>query len=523
MRKIILAVAAIFFLTLVNAQHTNVLIGDQGYPEEPTIMINPKNTNEIVAGANIDKYYYSKDGGLTWTEGTLASSYGVWGDPCIIVDTAGSFYFFHLSDLDPPAGNWIDRIVCQKADSVDGQWSDGSYTWVDGIKAQDKEWAVVDRNNNIIYVTWTQFDKYPFPIPADPTDSSIILFSRSIDGGQTWSVPVRINKIAGDCVDSDNTTEGAVPTVGPNGEVYVAWAGPEGLLFDKSLDSGNTWLDNDIFVSDIPGGWDYTISGINRCNGLPVTACDLSNSPYKGTIYINWTDQRNGTTDTDVWLSKSTDGGNTWSAAKRVNDDVPGKQQFFTWMTVDQVTGYLYFVFYDRRNYNDTRTDVYMAVSKDGGETFANFKISNSPFIPDEDVFFGDYTNISAFNNVIRPVWARYDPGQLSILTAIVDTSFLGVNNHDEPEDFSLEQNAPNPFVENTYIGFKLHKPALVSLKVYDIFGREMAAMINNEKYNTGKYIRHFDAAQYNLPSGVYYFSIISNEKMLTRKMLLLK
>jgi hypothetical protein len=520
MKKIILAVAAIFFLTLVNAQHTNVLIGNQGNPEEPTIMINPKNTNEIVAGANINRYYYSKDGGETWSGDTLFSSYGVWGDPCIIVDTTGSFYFFHLSYPPEGSGNWIDRIVCQKADSVDGSWNDGSFTGLNGTKAQDKAWAVVDKNNNIIYVTWTQFDEYGV---STPTDSSIILFSRSIDGGQTWSIPVRINKKAGDCVDSDNTTEGAVPTLGPNGEVYVAWAGPEGLLFDRSLDSGNTWLDNDIFVSDIPGGWDYTIPGIYRCNGLPVTTCDLSNCAYRGNIYINWSDQRNGTTDTDVWLSMSTDGGNTWSAPKRVNDDAQGKQQFFTWMTVDQVTGYLYFVFYDRRNYNDIRTDVYMAVSKDGGETFVNFKISNSSFIPNDNVFFGDYTNIFAYNNVIRPIWARYDPGQLSIWTAIVDTSSLGVNNYDETEDFSLEQNAPNPFVDNTYIGFKLRKPALVSLKVYDIFGRETAIMINNEKYNTGKYIRHFDAVQYNLPSGVYYFSLISNEKILTRKMLLLK
>jgi hypothetical protein len=327
MKKYFFTIASIFLLGSVFAQHTNIMIGNSDDPEEPSIMINPKNTNEMMAGANINLYYFSKDAGLTWTEGQLTSTYGVWGDPCIIVDTAGSFYFLHLSN--PADGNWIDRIVCQKADSVDGSWSDGTYTWVDSIKAQDKEWAVVDRNKNIIYVTWTQFDEYGV---ATPTDSSIILFSRSEDNGQTWTSPKRINKIAGDCIDSDNTTEGAVPTVGPNGEVYVAWAGPEGLLFDRSLDSGKTWLDQDISVSDIPGSWDYMIPGIQRCNGLPVTACDLSGGPHNGTIYINWSDQRNGTTDTDIWLAKSTDGGNTWTAPIRVNNDAPGKQQFFTWM-----------------------------------------------------------------------------------------------------------------------------------------------------------------------------------------------
>ncbi len=117
------------------------------------------------------------------------------------------------------------------------------------------------------------------------------------------------NEISGDCIDSDNTTEGAVPAVGPDGEVYVAWSGPEGLIFDRSLDGGDTWLDNDIFIGNHPGGWNFNIPGINRCNGLPITCCDLSYSQYRGTIYVNWTDQRNGEDDTDVWIAKSTDGG----------------------------------------------------------------------------------------------------------------------------------------------------------------------------------------------------------------------
>ncbi|MGD0710713.1 MAG: T9SS type A sorting domain-containing protein [Bacteroidales bacterium] len=518
MKKIILIPSLLFLLFTASAQFPNILVGNNGQPEEPTIAINPKNTNEIFTGANINKYYYSKDGGQTWSEGALSSSYGVWGDPCIIVDTTGSFYFFHLSN--PPAGNWIDRIVCQKTDSAGGTWSDGTYTWVDGTKAQDKPWAVVDRKTNIIYCTWTQFDEYGV---STPTDSSIILFSRSTDGGLTWSAPVRINKRGGDCVDSDNTTEGAVPAVGPNGEVYVAWAGPDGLLFNRSLDNGNTWLSDDIFVSSIPGGWDYTISGIQRSNGLPVTCCDVSNGPHRGTIYINWTDQRNGTTDTDVWLSKSTDGGNTWCAPKRVNDDPAGRQQFFTWMCVDQKTGYVWFVFYDRRNYTDDETDVYMAVSKDGGDTFNNFKVSNSPFVPSSGVFFGDYTNVSVFDNVIRPIWTNLSGGNLSIWTAIVDTTLLGVDNYNASSDFILEQNSPNPFSDNTLISFKLRHLCNITLKVLDIFGREVATIIDNEEFPTGNYIKQFDARGYNLKSGVYYFSLISNEKMITRKMVYLK
>ncbi|MCK7531413.1 MAG: glycoside hydrolase [Marinilabiliales bacterium] len=77
---------------------------------------------------------------------------------------------------------------------------------------------------------------------------------------------------------------------------------------------------------------------------------------------------RNGPTDTDIFFIRSTDGGGTWSSPLRVNDDGPGKQQFFTWMTVDQANGDIYIVFYDRRGHADNYTDVYMAVSHDGGD-----------------------------------------------------------------------------------------------------------------------------------------------------------
>jgi hypothetical protein len=259
-------------------------------------------------------------------------------------------------------------------------------------------------------------------------DSSIILFTRSVDQGLTWSTPVRISKRAGDCIDSDNTVEGAVPAVGPEGQIYVSWAGPLGLTFNYSEDEGLTWPDTNIILTDIPGGWDYNIPGINRANGLPVTCCDLSNGPYNGNIYINWSDQRNGVSDTDIWFKKSTDGGQSWGPNQRVNDDQPGKQQFFTWMTIDQVTGIIYIIFYDRRNYPDTQTDVYLAVSSDGGATFENMRISQAPFIPNNCPtgynFFGDYTHISAHNNIVRPIWATCDNSNQSIKIAIIDSLF---------------------------------------------------------------------------------------------------
>ncbi len=500
------------------SQFQNVMISDEQSPNEPSITMNPRNPNELVAGANLRSYYYSIDGGWNWTRGDLVSpEYGVWGDPCVIVDTAGRFYFFHLSN--PVEGTWIDRIVCQKFDIDNLEWTDGSFMGLNGTKKQDKEWAVVDSATNTIYVTWTQFDQYG---TSAPDKYSNIMFSKSTDAGETWTDAKQINEISGDCVDSDNTTEGAVPAVGPDGEVYVAWSGPEGIVFDRSLDGGVTWLDEDIFISEQPGGWDYDIPGISRCNGLPITCCDISNSAYDGTIYVNWTDQRNGTDDTDVWISKSTDGGNTWSEPKRVNDDEPGKQQFFSWMTIDQANGDIYIVFYDRRNYTDSNTDVYMARSTDGGATFENMQISEEPFLPFSSVFFGDYTNITAFDGQVRPIWGRLQGGKMSMWTAIIDIT-TGITAMKDATPFSLEQNFPNPFRQTTYFSFKLKEPADIHLAVYDIHGRLITTMIDDQHRGVGKYVERFDAYQHQLPSGVYWYVLRAGINVQKRKMLLIE
>jgi hypothetical protein len=504
---------------IAHAQIPNVIINNQYGPNEPSIFMDPDNTNRLVAGSNLNLFYYSEDGGLTWSTQILASpDYGVWGDPCVVIDTAGHIYFFHLSN--PLVGSWIDRIVCQKSTDNGQTWTNGTYMGLNGTKAQDKEWAVVDRTNNNIYVTWTQFDSYG---SSNPNDSSIIRFSRSTDGGVTWSPAKRINKYAGDCVDKDETVEGAVPTVGPNGEIYVSWSGPAGIRFNRSADQGDTWLEEEIFVSDQPGGWDYPIPGIMRCNGLPVTVCDTSGGPFHGHIYINWTDQRNGTDDTDVWLSKSTDGGNIWTTPIRVNDDSPGKHQFFTWMTVDQVTGYLYFVFYDRRNdhQNTNATDVYLAVSKDGGLSFSNYLISESPFIPNASIFFGDYTNIAVHNNVIRPIWARLHNNQLSIMTAILNESQLSLPEFSDCIPVTVEQNFPNPFSDQTWLAFKVERPSHVTIKVIDITGREIVSLYENELFQPGRHVLQFDSDQYHLKSGVYFFRVTTGNKTVSKKMIL--
>lgn len=383
---------------------------------EPSIAINPTNTNQMIAGSVLNDFYYSNDGGKSWSSESLHSKFGVWGDPVLMFDASNTAYYFHLASYKQTSH--LDRIVCQKATiSEEGElraemFDEGTFTEPNGTKVQDKQWTVFNKATNEIYMTWTQFDAYD---SDKEEDSTIIVFSKSADQGATWSTPKRISYFAGDCLDGDDTVEGAVPAVGPNGEIYVTWTGPKGLVFQKSLDGGETWLERERLIEKQFGGWALDIPGIYRANGLPILKCDLSNGADRGTIYLNWCDQRNGESDTDVWLMKSTDGGETWQNPVRVNQDESKRHQFFTWMTLDRSTGYLYFVYYDRRNTLGTDTETYVSYSKDGGETFTDLKISKKAFTPDPDLFFGDYLNIDAVDGKIVAIWPELRKGAIEL------------------------------------------------------------------------------------------------------------
>lgn len=389
-------------------------------PCEPTIAINPNNQNQICAGSVLDNFYISEDGGKKWQLQKLKSSFGVYGDPVIRVTKDGSIIYAHLSN---PVGKayqskeFLDRIVIQKSKDGGQTWSDGSYPEVDHMKDHDKHWLSFASNGDVL-MAWTEFDKYG---SKDQKDKSRILFSTSKDEGDTWSKSVQVSQVQGDCIDDDFTTEGAVVAESADGTYFLVWAFDQKIYLNKSKDRGLTWLAKDLIIADQPGGWAYDIPGINRCNGMPFIKCDRSNGPHNGNLYVSWTDQRNGNEDTDVWVISSSDNGKNWSRPLRVNNDKPGKHQFFSNMDVDPITGYIYIVFYDRRDHDDLKTEVYLAYSVDGGRHFENIKLSKSPFTPIPTLFFGDYNDISAYNNIIRPIWTRQDVDALSIQTAIIN------------------------------------------------------------------------------------------------------
>ncbi len=89
--------------------------------------------------------------------------------------------------------------------------------------------------------------------------------------------------------------------------------------------------------------------------------------------------------------------------------------------------------------------------------------------------------------------------------------------------EYDLKQNYPNPFNPSTSIEFSLKNNSNVNLIIYDIMGREVARLINNQKLTQGKYKYDFNAGEYNLSSGVYYYKLITGDFTSTKKMLLVK
>jgi hypothetical protein len=302
------------------------------------------------------------------------------------------------------------------------------------------------------------------------------------------------------------TVEGAVPTVGPNGEIYTAWSGPLGIMFDKSTNGGSTW-GNDVFVSTQPGGWDFDVPGISRSNGFPITACDTSRTFSRGNIYVLWGDQRFGTDNSDFFISKSTNGGQTWSSALKVNNDNTTRHQFFPWLTIDQTTGHLFVVFYDRRNTTGLATDVYMAKSIDGGESFENFKVSQTSFTPTSSIFFGDYTNIAAFNRKIYPIWMRLDGTNLSVWNAIISDSSavvpLEMTNFTSSIDDGKVKLTWETYSETNNKGFEIERALLSTTPIQ---AWETIGFVNGNGTTTQKQFYSFTDA----PSeeGIYLYRI---------------
>ena len=148
--------------------------------------------------------------------------------------------------------------------------------------------------------------------------------------------------------------------------------------------------------------------------------------------------------------------------------------------------------------------------------------VSTSPNLFD-DSFFSDVDYRGAFspNGMWLQGWtALFQYGFTPALVDYVDAEgMVGVEDiHTEKEGYVLTQNRPNPFSETTEIVFTLPKTSQVSLTVFDLNGKAISELMNNERIVVGEHIRVFDAS--NLAAGVYYYMLRSDDIVISRKMI---
>jgi len=381
-----------------------------GYFNEPAIALNTKNPQQAVVAWQVPaSAAYSQDGGQTWktAEGTSPKMYRVSGDVSITYDAAGHAILCYIAfDKLGTTNYWAqgatrNGIFIRR--SLDGgqTWEPEAHTVISHestpeIPFEDKPWIVADTTGahaGNLYVGWTHFT----------LAASELFFTRSTDGGITWSSPIKLSSVPGLPRDDNGALEGFHGVVGPDGVLYTIWDAREGIMMATSHDGGLTFSKDRLIIPAGPGY--FGITGVSRSNGFPQIGMDMRGGKHGGKLYVAWSDYTNG--DVDVFVSSSGDFGKTWSAPVRVNSDRihNGKDQFFQWMAVDSQTGAVNLIFYDRRTDN-LQTTVTLARSTDGGKSFQNYTWDPDGFDAEGD-FLGDYLAITAFGNKVFGAWAH--------------------------------------------------------------------------------------------------------------------
>jgi hypothetical protein len=140
-------------------------------------------------------------------------------------------------------------------------------------------------------------------------------------------------------------------------------------------------------------------------------------------------------------------------------------------------------------------------------------QITNHPLLSYNSIFFTD----SLTGCVVGDSGIILKTTTGGVLTGFSTTS------SEIPDRYYLSQNYPNPFNPTTNLGFGISKLGFVSLRVYDVLGNEIATLVN-EKKNPGSYNYEFSTVNYQLSSGIYYYSLyVDGELIDTKRMVLLK
>lgn len=278
----------------------------------------------------------------------------------------------------------------------------------------DKPWMEVDLNSpaasacsGYVYMADTNFH--------GARGSSPVVFSRSTDGGVTWSPPRTISSGGRQGASHD---QGADIAVAPNGTVYVAFEafsqqGLDTINLVKSTDCGSHWTQplavNTINAPQAPGV-------AFRTPTFAFLATDDTNSNL---VYVAYQSLAG---DYDIYAQRSTNGGASFGPPVQVNDDPGARHQVFPTIEVSNHT--LHVAWYDFRNSttaSNEALDVYYACTNCNGVSWPAFdaptrvtNVSHNPecrmFGGGTVAFHGDYNELDAFwngtTNVVHVAWA---------------------------------------------------------------------------------------------------------------------
>jgi hypothetical protein len=383
----------------VNSGGQNI-VGDAA--NETSIALNPVNGGEIAIGwrqfDNVTSNFrqagwaYSSDSGQTWTFPGVIEPGIFRSDPVLDFDRLGNFYYNSLTNN--------PDYFCKVFKSTNG-----GATWNTGTDAQggDKQWMTIDRTlgtgSGNIYSTWTSF--YSTCPPG--------FFTRSANGNASYE----------NCTVVDGDPYWSNMTVGNSGELYIgAGSGfSDSLVVVKSLNAqipGSiiTWNAVTIYMDGYLNGWtSVNPAGIMGQVNIDV---DRSGGPGNGNVYVlaSMTRFSNGDQG-DVMFAKSTDGGLTWSAPVRINDDpTPNNTQWFGTMSVAP-NGRIDAVWLDTRNdiTGGDNSALYYSYSIDQGDTWSPNEMMSATFdphvgYPNQDKM-GDYFDMVSDNNGAHLAWAN--------------------------------------------------------------------------------------------------------------------
>jgi FlgD Ig-like domain len=491
----------------VNPVGNNVL---HDAANEPSIAVDPNDPHRIAIGwrqfdsitSNFRQagYAWSANGGLTWTAGKIDA--GLFrSDPVLGFDSQGKFFYSSLSQV----------LSCLLFPSSDGgrTWGPAALAW-----GGDKQWIAVDRTGgpgqDHVYEAWSS--------ESNPTPG--LTFSRSSDDGVTFEVPTSI----------PHEPIWGTLDVGPDGTVYVAGSeGPNGVLYvGRSSGARDAGAAPSFTSVPVDLGGRTVIGGPNPVGllGQAWVAVDRSEGPRRGWVYV-LASVNTPNDPLDVMFIRSTDGGLTWSAPVRVNDDVGNTAlQWFGTMSVSPDGRIDVF-------WNDTRGQassnlcaLYYACSYDGGVTWSpNEQASpvwNSSLGYPNQQKIGDYYHAVSRVNGVDLAWAATFSGEQDVYFLRLAWSAIGA--HDRPLA-RLTGAAPNPFRSSTRIGFEAGDGARATLRVFDASGRHVATLLDGEVKGGGQSVvwSGRDDQGRPLPPGLYLARLVTGGRVQTAKLMLLR